>query len=594
MSIRGEQLNSKKIEEKAVHYVHSIVLNNPFLEDYLSFNDKEPSWDGSIHVHTDDTGNKRSILGKVPVQIKGTTNFDFKSKTFPIEVPDLMNYLEDGGALYLVVALEKEHHQIFYKQLLPLDIKNIIANKETQKTIRVKLNAFPSDNSEVLNIFKDFLSAKIKQASFANVEPMNLEQAFETIEEGELAIEFSGNSYLDIFDKAKKGEVRTYFNSPVFPIPIPIINRIENLAIYEKEKTNVIVNDFTFFKEVTRERTDIDEVALLFGKSFKLTIDSKRNRGQLKISMTKVLSDITLDYHFFIEFLKSKSINIFGYSINFKDEILNIDLLSQVEDTYDNLSTVVTLWRKLKLSLDFDLDQLTDVQENNLIVLARSIVKKESVRLKETNENDMYIFKFGEVYLLFYALYEDDGYIFYDFFDVEDLKLASYDWQRICGFFDISLETILKLKNVDIENIFAICKRQYEKQSFQRIELILLKVINYADLIKDTTERENILESCLKFSEWIIANEIITESDYIMLLNVYQIKYRLSLLNDEDFQELIKLLNDNSVDSIIKFAAAVLIDNEPLARNHLMGIDIVYMEELKGFPIYHLYTELQK
>lgn len=586
-------MNSKRIEEIAVHYVETIVLENPYLGKYLSTNDKEPSWDGNIYVYKDVSGSKESILGRVPVQIKGSTSFDMNNKTYPIQVVDLKNYLDDGGVIYIVVAIENEIKTVFYKQLLPTDIKRLLYGKEAQKTISTKLNLLPLDNAAVLAIFKDFLKAKPKEMSYSSLNIENQSQIFETSIQngGEVTFEFSGKSLLDVFDKNERKELRLYTQSSSNPIPIPSVEEIKNLTVYEELDTEVKVNGITFYNSVIRERTDVHEVIIHFGKSYKFKVVDN-NEANLNFKMTKVLSDVEKDYKFFSLFIKYNTFEIFGDSINFSYQTNDSNLLSQVDDEYSKLSNVIKLWNKLNLNLEFDLEKLSGIQQYNLLLVSDSVINKIPLQMKKIQKRGMYILDCGSIDLIFYAVLTSEGYIFYDFFDIDELQSKEDDWQRIIDFCKINLKIMTNLANIDLKKIFYISKRYHKIQPIEGIEYVLLKAIGYSDQLKDEDVKDRTLEVCLEFAKWLYEEIETEDNEYSMLLNILQIKYRQKKLNSEDYQQLVQILSNNLLDSKYKFGAAVLLDKKVLADKYLETIEQDYVHELKELPIYEIYTKL--
>lgn len=171
-------IDSKRIEEMAINHLESIILNNAYLSQFLSTNDKEPSWDGYIYVYENESQRKNAIVGRVPVQVKGTTNFNTENMNFSIYLTDLQNYLNDGGVLYFIIYINGDEKRTYYRQLMPSDIKGIIQGKENQKTVTIIFNELPNDNEEILSIFQDFLLTREKEMSFISVAPFFIDDIY--------------------------------------------------------------------------------------------------------------------------------------------------------------------------------------------------------------------------------------------------------------------------------------------------------------------------------------------------------------------------------------------------------------------------------
>lgn len=142
-------MDAKAIETLSVNAVRNSIVTSPYLDQYISDNDKEPSWDGNIYIYNNKRKNKTDLVGRIPVQVKGCQGGDFSKEviTFPIQTADLRNYLNDGGVVFFVVYISFDgyHKKIYYNDLSPLKIKSILESSKEQKTRSVDLREFPSD-----------------------------------------------------------------------------------------------------------------------------------------------------------------------------------------------------------------------------------------------------------------------------------------------------------------------------------------------------------------------------------------------------------------------------------------------------------------
>lgn len=77
-------MDRKKIEELAAIAVKGSILKTDTLSQFITENDKTPSWDGFILLYNDSNKNKSSILGRVDVQVKGKLSSNFQKRKFLI------------------------------------------------------------------------------------------------------------------------------------------------------------------------------------------------------------------------------------------------------------------------------------------------------------------------------------------------------------------------------------------------------------------------------------------------------------------------------------------------------------------------------
>lgn len=73
-------MTTKDIEELATNAVKKSVLTSGYLSQYISENDKGPSWDGFIYIYNNEQKRKTDYYGRVAVQIKGSCQKDHSAQ----------------------------------------------------------------------------------------------------------------------------------------------------------------------------------------------------------------------------------------------------------------------------------------------------------------------------------------------------------------------------------------------------------------------------------------------------------------------------------------------------------------------------------
>ena len=166
--------SSKRIEESSITALKAALLRCPILDPYINSNDKTPSWDGMVFVYSSESQEKANLLGRVPIQGKGTEQIIVSDvASFNCEVTDLKNYYQDGGCIFFLISVDlatsKSH--IFYAVLHVYDLKKILDSIGQQKYKTIKLNQFPqNDAKEMATIFMSFVENSRKQISFIGKE----------------------------------------------------------------------------------------------------------------------------------------------------------------------------------------------------------------------------------------------------------------------------------------------------------------------------------------------------------------------------------------------------------------------------------------
>ena len=65
--------NSNQIELLAVNAVEDFFAKIERINPMIPLADKEPSWDGFLYLYSDDSMKKETMIGRIPVQVKGKT-----------------------------------------------------------------------------------------------------------------------------------------------------------------------------------------------------------------------------------------------------------------------------------------------------------------------------------------------------------------------------------------------------------------------------------------------------------------------------------------------------------------------------------------
>ena len=100
-------VNTEWVERTAVNKLESALLTTGLVGPTIPTGDKAPSWDGEISLYRSQASfPKRELVGRIPVQVKGTYVRRFQEKAdYQVEVVDLRNFFRDGGAIFFVVQI---------------------------------------------------------------------------------------------------------------------------------------------------------------------------------------------------------------------------------------------------------------------------------------------------------------------------------------------------------------------------------------------------------------------------------------------------------------------------------------------------------
>jgi hypothetical protein len=155
---------SGKIERIATHAVRQESLKpNAFLITNIPEGDKDISFDGDIKVFANNLETKESLIGSVPVQVKGNQVSQFKigKRSFGLELEHFRNYYDREGVLLLVVEMKDTGEtKIFYKQLLTKELSLIINKLIESKGKSRHVELRPLEETSLYVVCRKFLDER--------------------------------------------------------------------------------------------------------------------------------------------------------------------------------------------------------------------------------------------------------------------------------------------------------------------------------------------------------------------------------------------------------------------------------------------------
>lgn len=140
-------------------------------------NDKTECVDGRLKLYSSGSYSKKTFIGDIDVQVKGTTaKKSSESPKRPVAVDDLRYYLDHGGALYFVVYVKENGAAVYFKELLPFDIRKLLRDHGEQKTVNLRFSPFPSDPTETLSLLTRIIRDKKAQRASTGFAFCSLEE----------------------------------------------------------------------------------------------------------------------------------------------------------------------------------------------------------------------------------------------------------------------------------------------------------------------------------------------------------------------------------------------------------------------------------
>ncbi|WP_069997897.1 DUF4365 domain-containing protein [Cellulosilyticum sp. I15G10I2] len=583
-----------EIEKIATTTVVQSISRTDILSSFINDGDKEPCWDGAIYVYNNRNKKKENLKGRVPVQVKGkrvsgsTVN---KEITYPIEVIDLKNYLNDGGTVFFVVYMnEKNEEQIYYAALLPFYINCLLYEKEEQKTISVKLKPFPITNNEKCNIFLDFVADSKHQKGKVEPNVLSLKD-FSTIKEiDELSFSYTGLGYNPDrpFEYLFTHQVYLYAKPKGLNIKIPVqyLEKIDVAKTTIKKSVEIEGHEFYTAYEVLH-RIDRDE--LQFGKSIRLGV-YKNGEVKLDYKLNGTLNERICDVEFIIALLKKQKITIEGTDIPLaitKDEIAAFGI-DELEDNLHYMQEVRMVLDELKVAVDLDCSNLSSRDEKLIQVLVAAIKYKEPVKFDTNNSIPvMARLNFSNLTLvLMYEKIEDNSYIIKNLSDENKWRCEAEDVNG--NKFPSSIYMILKkndfreICNIDYEDMWkSIISIEQSEVYLEYVNMLLLQMILAYD--EGAIQQDKLFEVALKIAHFLKDEERFSEN--IAKLNYLQLLKRKGELSDNQVDELCKMIQTPNQNTEILIGAHLLMDNQLIAKRYFNNLSNEEQKEFRKFPI---------
>lgn len=586
-------MTSKEIEEAATTAVKRAIITSEYLSPYISENDKEVSWDGSVNIYSNPKKRKSDLIGRVSVQVKGTLkeNFSKNEISYPAEVADLKNYLADRGCLYFVVYVSEDLSQerIYYSTLTPVKLYNYLDKCASQKNKSIKLKSLPNDKNRKSTIFLNFYNDCKKQASF-EFKDMLGEEDFSELTEITIPVAALGYGSDEIEKVLLENEVHMYGKRKDSDIPIPFRYIPDRIGKVTTIKKSVSVNGRVFY-----DNYDIikykDTTEIHIGNSFTIKISG----DDYKVSFfpSSSLKSRIIDTDFFISLWDKKEVEIggtFNPIIQKDDKNIKKHNIEDMKIQLQVLKNVQETLIALHIQKDIDMQKLNSDDIRWLSILYHAIIRRETIYGLKGEFNTTTILKIGDLnILLFFERKDDGGYVISDFFQ-DGIAYCPEGSDEDNPFLLSHLSTLRSQQYEKIDNIdYSVFIPAYEKIIEINPDATEYILYDALFMIKayDNSGKKELLSLADEIFCWLNEIEENPEID-IYLINRLQIAKRTRELTDEETEQLVSI--SESPDSItrMKAGAHILLGNKKTAEYYINKLDDKEKEEFMSFPIYHL------
>lgn len=583
--------NNKKIETMGVNYISTLINKHDLLQTYFDMNDKTPLWDGEIHVLKSPTDKKEEIVGKVPVQIKTTTQE--KLVSFPLSVKDLNAYSNNGGIVLFVVKLDKNYNllEIYYKSLPPFSIKKILKQaKEKNKNVqKISVKIHPLKEEKIYAILLDFIKNSKKQVSFVNNKPIFID---DIIDKQTITFDYFGQSPLDIFDYQKEHDLFAYVQDTNLGIEIPLENPIKVISSYEKTDLVLTIGDEYVCDNITRHFFPDGTVELHTESGIVLSVEKGKRNLSIQFTRPNKLSQALKFMEGMKDLLNKKYIKLNNLKIESKASLEELNP-QRINKEFEELKQLSRVMADLGIDKDIDLTLFNEQSRRNLLMLEKGL-RKENVEL-DLFESTLIRIKIANIHMIYIYNHqsENSGVIKDIFKEIFWVKRCEDDKNPNMTLFELLDPTDwLLIDNCNIQTVISSFQLLFDNQYLctDNIDSIISNIILAADLsLEDAKRRRLLLDWAQQLSEWKIQH--FNQDISARIINL-QIKERLLGLSESDNEELTQILIENNKNPERCFEASVLLKSKKQADVYWNRINGSLKKDIAETPIYNLYSKL--
>lgn len=564
-----KMMNSNSIEKRAVNAVEDYFAKIERIDSTISRGDKEPSWDGFLYLYLDGSMKKETLIGRIPVQVKGKQGEFVESLSYPVKTSDLWNYIREGGCVYFVVLInDQQECKIFYRMLTPIELQNILKGKEQNKSINVKMKPLEGSDDDVYHSLVDFYRDMKKQTG----SPIKTLSLKDLVDGNYDTFRFS----LSGFD-ASKESLESFITRKAICLyvkpmdanasDIPIREGRCFLKLIQDVKQAVSVNGTVFYNsfEKTNEK---NKVILGIGHCLKVAYDSQNPivmTVNIKLEATG-LKSMQQDVLFVLNVLENKSFKIGDSPVDIPCDNESEKLYALLKGKYAILHKVQLLLEQLHVVKDLDLSTMKKSDWATLEILTAGILDEKELALN-VKESRLHNIKVGNLmFLLLVCLQKSGKFRIYDYFNPQtQFKLISPEGFESSKYAVLNVDGYVRYDNIDFSDILPSISALKAKHDYY-LDYAKYEVFNMlkacGKLDDDSKKRTILLNMSSDIIDWMIEETKDADEKQAYECYAYLVKFLKNSLTEEDIATLNGILYSDKGDDPLKASVALLLKNK--------------------------------
>lgn len=586
-----DKYNPTIIEMVSVNKLKDALLRTEQVEPDIRENDKTPSWDGELRVYKSKQFNKSNLWGKIPVQVKGKLTHKFRksSHKLSVKISDIQNYLKDEGVLFFAVLIKDfNEYQIYYRILLPFDLRRILTNSTGQLTKQITLQVFPHNSVEgILKILAEFVQNKKKQGTLLpNVTSLSdLKDTNIDIERFEFSIPAVGINPLD-------NPLESFLNSEPYLYIKPrnldasfVVDKIQLEKVSYNKGEAVLIDGKILYEDFSIIRMAGQKTKIKISKGIEIYLEPTSPKIQFKFIGS--LREQILQMKFLIALAQKRNVQV--GSISFQDSqpdlgshsvdefIKHLDWLQRVQQTLD----------KLHVTKDLLLDELSSQSLKQLEYLVTGIMLNKPVPLSCGGIAGYLELANLKLLLMCKPSHEDALYYISDFFETRNSYIHddNSDPIPISPYLILTKDFFTSYDNMSFKQMApSICSYPLCEMYRNRIIAFVLELLHFYD---SDNQSDNIILNIAEELNLFVQKDCLENTD-VDIINLLQIKKRKRALTSEE-NKILLTLKSAEKPFMFQLAANILLESFHEAELIFDKLDKCEKEEFLSYPIYHLW-----
>lgn len=588
------------IEQLATSAIITALSKTDRLSGFINSGDKEPCWDGNIYIHEDKKHSKKNIK-KVATQVKGKlvkAGAPNDTVKYPVSYDDLNAYMMNGGTLFFVVHIDSNSGdtiQIYYAELLPFKIKEILSTKKDR--YQIVCRKFPDDNLQKTELLLNFYNNAQRQTSFAGRELPTIEDLTKQGVLERLTFHYTSvgkmHSHFSLPQRMNGKSLTLYANVKGVSVPIPVqyCENIRQITMSSGTYDPVCVNGKEFYRGYTIVTT-AENIELHIGSCVRLIAPNVDELTEtiavsVKFKVKGTLKERIRGVELILAIKEHGVLSVAGnnFPVKFSDTDLSSVRVKEYQDLLAGYRKAQALLDAMHVKKELDFDSCTDEDIEKLNLLIATVGDKKLTRQPPETEAQVQIVTIANLKLaVVYLKKADGGYAIWDYFGnrfAVEWRDGEKEPSRISQFSTMIADDFLNLDNLDLKTI------QYDYQHLEMYAgLHELANATMLEMLKayDKQPSTELLEAAIEMCTWLASYPEFT-SDEVVTINSLQITLRERPLTFEEKSKLYNIIATTD-DMYFKIGAFLLLDEQAEAKNLLETLSPEESEKFKEFPIF--------